>query len=126
MKRATRLLSVLGMALAIGMLAVGCDSGDDDDNGGVNVAGVWTVTDSLAQTGTFNLVQNGQAIAGTVTTSDGTTVPLSGTLNGNALSMTATAGALTTRFTATVTGNAMTGSATDSGGDTVTFTAVKR
>ncbi|MBT3294676.1 MAG: hypothetical protein HN919_18320 [Verrucomicrobia bacterium] len=125
MRRLGIILQVLAIALTVGLVVTGCSSDDDDASVSPNLNGIWAVTDSNGDSGTFNIAQNGSTLTGSITTSDGTSVPLTGTLNGNAFTMTGTAGPLTINFTGTVTGNAMSGTASDSTGDTVTFTAVK-
>jgi len=82
MKKITMLCAVMLGALAGLMLGCGSDSTSGAPATGVDVSGTWTLN-AAGETSTMTLTQNGDALSGSVQG-----VPLTGSMNGNSISIT--------------------------------------
>lgn len=127
---AKALLVALGMGILAGV--VGCEGGDGGDGGtppSVDVTGTWVASVSFGETATLNMTQTGSSVAGSFSSNFGSKGTLSGSVSGNTVRLTLNEtvfNRITTDVTGTVDGNRMSGTLSQSDGDSATFTATKR
>ncbi len=126
----------IAMVLLLGLTLTGCDDSDDDDDvaaaATVDVTGNWnvTVTGEEGLTAVMSLTQSGNAVTGTFTVPgmDGS-LSMSGTVSGNTLRLTMVTDIddnASVTLNGTVTDNTISGTWTDNGGDSGTWSATKQ
>ena len=122
----------IGLALAVGLAAAGCEDGVDDNTESgkpsVNADGDWTTKEDGIHLGVMSLdVTSGGALKGTLLTIQGSEAKLSGTLSGYAAEFTMTFPAEVYAVSLTFATNGLTagGFAKDDGGFTRIMTLTR-
>ena len=128
-------LRKLGLALVCTVVLFG-GAGCEDDSGGseaaapsVDVTGTWVATTSVGESATLTMTQSGGNVTGTFFSSFGSEGTLSGSVSGNTVRLTLNEtnfDRIVTQVKGTVEGNSMSGTLTQSDGDSASFTASKR